>query len=475
MTNHHFDVKLNTRVKCDASHVGLGASIEQDHRGNWKTVVFASRFLNIAELKYSTNELELLGLVWALDHFKNYLLGKQFSILTDYKALIGALKDEKYTKTAQSPLTRWADKLLPFDFTVEHLPGKDMGLVDYIPRHPSGEPVPVSLDDKNFVIASVNQISTLLGFDHLMPRNSWSQIRNKFSQHFLAHDVTSCNTIGQSTDHMTSQETEREKRITNAAETFQAIANYSNISVCQNSHSRTEQCDSSCKLNDFFLTNFHILKEMAEQIEFNQQKELTTNENMDTLTPSTSNPSDNPVKRSPSKKKTVNIFPFSWPEIFDSKFMSLLSKQDLVLKKIIKAIEEDRKQDILQLGNYYKSYLNNLHVSGGCLYLDNRLVIPACLRSTMLNRLHEAHPGQFAMKSLKIIKCLRTVTQESLNCSPFEAHFGRSPNTIWLNLVKSPSSNNLDWNKTLLCIDKGKKLMSRERRHDWDAPDDIED
>ena len=76
---------------------------------------------------------------------------------------------------------------------------------------------------------------------------------------------------------------------------------------------------------------------------------------------------------------------------------------------------------------------------------------------------------------LKIKKCLRTVTQQSLNCSPIEAHFGRTPNTIWHNLVKSPSSNNLDWNKTFLCIDKGRKLMSRERRHDWDAPDDIEE
>ena len=44
--------------------------------------------------------------------------------------------------------------------------------------------------------------------------------------------------------------------------------------------------------------------------------------------------------------------------------------------------------------------MNNLHVSGGCLYLDNRLVIPACLRSKMLHQLHEAHPGQFVMKSL---------------------------------------------------------------------------
>ena len=141
---------------------------------------------------------------------------------------------------------------------------------------------------------------------------------------------------------------------------------------------------------------------MAEQLELTEEIEHSKNENMDTLTPSTSNPSDNPLERSPSKKKTVkiNIFLFSWPEIFDSKFMSLLSKQDLVLKKINKAIEEDRKQDILQLGNYYKSYMNNLHVSGGCLYLNNRTVIPACLKSTMHHRLHEAHPGQFAMKSL---------------------------------------------------------------------------
>ena len=166
-----------------------------------------------------------------------------------------------------------------------------------------------------------------------MPRNSWPQIKYKFSQHFLAHDVIHCNTIGQSTDHLTCQETEREKQIANAAETFHAIVNYSNISVCQNSHSRTEDCDSSCKIND------KTLKDMAEQLEIPEQIEHSKTENMDTLTPSISNSSDNPLERSPSKKKTVKIkiFPFSWPEIFDTKFMSLLSKQDLVLKKIIKA------------------------------------------------------------------------------------------------------------------------------------------
>ena len=44
--------------------------------------------------------------------------------------------------------------------------------------------------------------------------------------------------------------------------------------------------------------------------------------------------------------------------------MALLRNQDFVQKKIIKAIEEDRRHDIAQLGNYYKPYINNLHVNG---------------------------------------------------------------------------------------------------------------
>ena len=59
------------------------------------------------------------------------------------------------------------------------------------------------------------------------------------------------------------------------------------------------------------------------------------------------------------------LFPFSWPEIIDSNFMTLLTKQDLVLKKIVEAIEENGNQDILQVGNFYKTYINNKHVNGG--------------------------------------------------------------------------------------------------------------
>ena len=66
--NTHFDVKLNTRVKSDESHSGLGAMLEELYGNDWRSVSFPSRFLNPDKAKYSTNELELFGVVWAVEH-----------------------------------------------------------------------------------------------------------------------------------------------------------------------------------------------------------------------------------------------------------------------------------------------------------------------------------------------------------------------------------------------------------------------
>ena len=98
---------------------------------------------------YSTNELELLAVVWSVDRFKHYLLGKEFILATDHKALTSALGEHKYNKTYQSRLTRWVDRLFPFQFKVVHISGKNMGIVDYLSGEPSGEPWPESELDKN--------------------------------------------------------------------------------------------------------------------------------------------------------------------------------------------------------------------------------------------------------------------------------------------------------------------------------------
>ena len=43
---------------CDASKSGLGAVLEQKQQQVWTPIAFASHFLNAAEMRYSTNELE---------------------------------------------------------------------------------------------------------------------------------------------------------------------------------------------------------------------------------------------------------------------------------------------------------------------------------------------------------------------------------------------------------------------------------
>ena len=84
----------------------------------------------------------MLAVVWAVDRFKHYLLGNEFVIVTDHKALTSALEGNRSNKTYQSRLTRWVDRLLPYQFKIVHIPGKDMGIVDYLSREPTGEPWP---------------------------------------------------------------------------------------------------------------------------------------------------------------------------------------------------------------------------------------------------------------------------------------------------------------------------------------------
>ena len=55
---------------------------EHDTCRGWETILYTSRFLINAEKNYSIYELELLGVVWALEHFRNYLLGHHFTVQT---------------------------------------------------------------------------------------------------------------------------------------------------------------------------------------------------------------------------------------------------------------------------------------------------------------------------------------------------------------------------------------------------------
>ena len=96
---NYYDPLRDTRVKCEASHRDLGATLKQrTDEDEWVPIAFASRYLNAQEKNYSTNELELLAVVWSVDRFKNNLLGKKFVLATDHKALTSALGKHKSNK-----------------------------------------------------------------------------------------------------------------------------------------------------------------------------------------------------------------------------------------------------------------------------------------------------------------------------------------------------------------------------------------
>ena len=93
--NKHFNLDLETRIKCDASRKGLGRALEQRTPNVWHTMAFASQFMNSVEEGYSINELELLGVVWSIEHFENYLYGKPFTVITDHRALLSIMRENR--------------------------------------------------------------------------------------------------------------------------------------------------------------------------------------------------------------------------------------------------------------------------------------------------------------------------------------------------------------------------------------------
>ena len=133
----HFRKNQPLRIISDASREGLGAVLQQKTEEAWRATHFASRFLTTFEQKYSIIELELLAVKWATQNFRMYVYGTHFEVVSDHKTLTSILKGNMANKTYSSRLTRWVDRLLPFQFTVTHSPDRAIGMADYLFRHPS--------------------------------------------------------------------------------------------------------------------------------------------------------------------------------------------------------------------------------------------------------------------------------------------------------------------------------------------------
>ena len=114
------DFKRPFVLSTDASNFAVGAVLSQVIDGEEHPIAFASRQLNTAETNYSTTEKELLGVVFGVTHFKCYLIGAKFKIVTDHAALKWLFSE----KDPSSRLLRWTLKLGEYNYEVTYKPGK---------------------------------------------------------------------------------------------------------------------------------------------------------------------------------------------------------------------------------------------------------------------------------------------------------------------------------------------------------------
>ena len=122
-------------VYCDASYQGLGAVLMQ--RG--KVMAYASRQLKTHEEKYTTHDLELGAVVFALKLWRHYLYGTKCVVFTDHKSLQYIL-DQKELNMRQR---RWFETLSDYDCEIRYHPGKANVVADALSRKERLKPLRV--------------------------------------------------------------------------------------------------------------------------------------------------------------------------------------------------------------------------------------------------------------------------------------------------------------------------------------------
>ncbi|KAK1413557.1 hypothetical protein QVD17_35332 [Tagetes erecta] len=137
-------------VYCDASHTGMGCVLMQRN----KVIAYASRQLKTHEKNYTTHDLELGAIIFALKIWRHYLYGVKFIVYTDHKSL-------KYIfgqKELNMRQRRWMEVLSDYDCDICYHEGKANVVADALSRKEREKPKPVRALRLELQIDLISQI-----------------------------------------------------------------------------------------------------------------------------------------------------------------------------------------------------------------------------------------------------------------------------------------------------------------------------
>ncbi|GJT73884.1 putative reverse transcriptase domain-containing protein [Tanacetum coccineum] len=133
-------------VYYDASGIGLGCVLMQ--RG--KVIAYASRQLKIHEKNYTTHDLELGAVVFALKIWRHYLYGTKSVIYTDHKSLQHIFSQKELNMRQR----RWIELFSDYDCEIRYHPGKANVVVDALSRKERVKPKRVRAMNMNMTLQS---------------------------------------------------------------------------------------------------------------------------------------------------------------------------------------------------------------------------------------------------------------------------------------------------------------------------------
>ncbi|GMF47050.1 unnamed protein product [Phytophthora fragariaefolia] len=133
---HLPDFTKQMHLRTDASQFAVGGVLFQVVDGVERPIAFMSRKMKSAELKYPTQQQELLAILNALAAFRIYCLDRPVMIETDHKSLEGIFQQ----KMANRRLARWYDILAEYQPVFAYLPGAKNGIADALSRRPGFKP-----------------------------------------------------------------------------------------------------------------------------------------------------------------------------------------------------------------------------------------------------------------------------------------------------------------------------------------------
>lgn len=119
-------------IESDASDRAIGAALVQEQEGVTKVISYFSKKLNRTQRRYSAVEKECLGVLSAIQHFRHYVEGTKFRVVTDARSLLWLFNVG--TETGNAKLLRWALRIQAYDFDLEYRKGKANITADCLSR-----------------------------------------------------------------------------------------------------------------------------------------------------------------------------------------------------------------------------------------------------------------------------------------------------------------------------------------------------